>query len=274
MSCPFGAIIEKSHVVDILTEIKNKDKKVIAMVAPAVAGQFKLPLSKILGAIKAIGFDEVIEVALGANMTTNTEAAELIERLEGGAKFMTTSCCPSYVATIKKHVPEIIENISHTGTPMHYTAMIMREKYPDAVLVFVGPCLAKRNEAALNPLTDYMMSFEEIGSTLVGLNIDINSTEALPLDPEVERLSRGYAVTSGVFNAVADKLKEMNCPIEINPIVINGIDKKTIKLLKSYATKAPGNMIEIMSCEGGCINGCNTLANPRVAAHQVKELAK
>ena len=272
MSCPFGAIMEKSHIVEVLSSIKDENKKVIAMVAPAIAGQFKLPLDKILGAIKEIGFDEVIEVALGANKTTEIESAELIERLEGGATFMTTSCCPSYVATIKKHIPEIYENVSHTGTPMFYTAEIMREKYPDAVLVFVGPCLAKRHELVNDKNTDYMMSFEEIGSTLVALNIDINNTTPLPLDPTICGSSRGYAVTNGVFKAVAERLKDSS--IEIKPLVINGIDKMTIKQLRTFAKNPPANMIEIMSCEGGCVNGCNTLANPRVAARQVEESTK
>lgn len=272
MSCPFGAIMEKSHIVEVLSSIKNENKKVIAMVAPAIAGQFKLPLDKILGAIKEIGFDEVIEVALGANKTTDTEAAELIERLEGGAAFMTTSCCPSYVATIKKHVPEIYENVSHTKTPMFYTAEIMREKYPDAVLVFVGPCLAKRHELVHDKNTNYMMSFEEIGSTLVALNIDINNTAPLPLDPTIYGSSRGYAITNGVFTAVAEKLKGSS--IEIKPLVINGINKMTIKQMRTFAKNPPANMIEIMSCEGGCVNGCNTLANPRVAARQVVESTK
>lgn len=272
MTCPFGAVMEKSHIVEILSSIKDENKKVIAMVAPAIAGQFKLPLDKILGAIKAIGFDEVIEVALGANKTTEIESNELIERLEGGAKFMTTSCCPSYVATIKKHIPEIYENVSHTGTPMFYTAEMMREKYPNADLVFVGPCLAKRHEAVMDKNTNYMMSFEEIGSTLVALGIDINNVDSLPLDPAVEGLSRGYAVTSGVFTAVADRLKDS--PMKVTSLVINGIDKMSIKQMRLFAKNPPAHMIEVMSCEGGCVNGCNTLANPRVAARQVSDSTK
>lgn len=272
LSCPFGAVIEKSHILEIMTSIKDENKKVIALVAPAIAGQFKLPLDKILGAVKEIGFDEVVEVALGANKTTEIEAAELVERLEGGAKFMTTSCCPSYVATIKKHIPEIYENVSHTKTPMFYTAELVREKYPDAVLVFVGPCLAKRHEVFITPSVDYMMSFEELGATMVALGVDINNIEPMELDSEIEGFSRGYAVTSGVFNAVAAKLKDS--PIEVKPLVINGIDKMAIKQMRGFAKNSPANMIEVMSCEGGCINGCNTLANPRVATRQVADSVK
>ncbi len=271
ISCPFGAVMERSQIVQIMSAIKDPNKKVVAMVAPAIAGQFKLPLDKILGAIKQIGFDEVIEVALGANITTATESAELLERLEGGAKFMTTSCCPSYVAAVKKHIPEILENVSHTLSPMAYTAEIVKNQDPNAITVFVGPCLGKRHEAAVNPLVDYMMSFEEIGSTLVALGVDINSVEGLSLDPTVEGLSRGYAVTNGVFNAVADRLKGHE---GVKPLVLSGLDKAMIKQIKTFAKAAPANMIEVMSCEGGCVNGCNTLANPRIAARQVGDSIK
>lgn len=272
LSCPFGAVVEKSQIVEIITAIKDKGKKVIAMVAPAISGQFKLPLDQILGAVKEVGFDEVIEVALGANKTTAVEADELVERLEGGAKFMTTSCCPSYVATIKKHIPEIYDNVSHTKSPMYYTAEIVREKYPDAVTVFVGPCLGKRHEVFITESTDYMMSFEELGSLMVAFKVDINGIKPMELDSNVEPLSRGYAVTAGVFGAVADKLK--GSPVEVTSLVINGIDKMVVKQMKTFANNPPANMIEVMSCEGGCINGCNTLANPKIAARQVAESTK
>ena len=60
----------------------------------------------------------------------------------------------------------------------------------------------------------------------------------------------------------------------IKPVVINGIDKQAIRDLRGYAKSCPGNMVEVMACEGGCVNGCNVIANPKIAARQVKELAK
>ena len=96
---------------------------------------------------------------------------------------------------------------------------------------------------------------------------------AVELDDKIMPSSRGYAASEGVMSAVAGQL-----PAEykdrIRPIVINGIDKQAIRDLKSYARSCPGNMVEVMACEGGCVNGCNVIANPKVAARQVKELAK
>lgn len=271
VACPFGAMVEKSQILDVLKNIKKPDVKVIAMVAPAIAGQFKQPLSKILATIKEIGFDDVLEVALGANTTTANEAAEFMEMMDSGAPYMTTSCCTSYTQFIAKHTPFMSPYVSHTKTPAYYTAEIAREMYPDAKLVFVGPCLSKKKESMMNPNIDYMLSFEEAGSIMVGHGLFIAKIEEMELDSSIEDSSRSYAISNGVMSAVASKLPE---GYPIKPLVISGIDKTSIRLMKSFEKKLPAaNMIEIMACEGGCVNGCNVLAKSRIAAKQVMDVA-
>ena len=71
------------------------------------------------GAFKEIGFTDVIEVAEGAMSTTSNEAHELLEKLEEGQKFMTTSCCPSYIELVEKHIPDMKPYVSTTGSPMY-----------------------------------------------------------------------------------------------------------------------------------------------------------
>lgn len=264
-SCPFGAVMEKSHLIDVFRAMKS-DRQVVAMVAPAIAGQFRAPLSQIMGAIKSLGFDDVIEVAKGADMTTENEAKEFVHKMHEGQAFMTTSCCPSYIEVVKKHVPELKPFVSDTLTPMQYTAQIARKQYPDAVLVFVGPCLAKRYETYCDPNADLMLSFEEIGSMLIGKGIDVDKSEELALDCSILSTSRGYPVTSGVMTAVKTKIGE---GVDIRPIVVNGLDRASIKELKGYAKSCPANMVEVMACEGGCVNGCNVIANPKVATRQI-----
>lgn len=270
VACPFGAIMEKSHFIEIFSAIKSP-KKVVAMVAPAIAGQFRAKLENILGAIRQLGFDHVIEVARGADLTTTHEAEEFKEKMAEGQPFMTTSCCPSYTSLVNKHLPEIKPFVSTTGTPLHYTAEIARKSYPDAVLVFIGPCLAKRHEAYHDPNTDYMLSFEEIGAMFVAGGIDVSAGEAVEIDSTIHGTSRGYANTSGVMTAVKTKLGDS---VAIRPAVINGLDKPAIKELRGYAVNCPANMVEVMACEGGCVNGCNVIANPKIAARQVKEVSE
>lgn len=269
-SCPFGAVMEKSHLVDVFKALQS-EHPVVAIVAPAIAGQFRAPLAKILGAIKQLGFDDVIEVAKGADETTANEAKEFAHKMAEGQAFMTTSCCPSYTSLVKKHIPELKPFVSDTGTPMHYAAKIAREKYPDATVVFIGPCLSKRFETYMDPNTDLMLSFEEVGSMLVAANIDVGVSSAIDMDRNIDPTSRRYAVTSGVMGAVKEKL---GGSVAITPVVINGLDKTTIKELKGYAKSCPGNMVEVMACEGGCVNGCSVIANYKVATRQVNDAAK
>lgn len=266
VACPFGAVMEKSHLVEIF-ERKREGKELVAMVAPAIAAQFNTELGRVLNSFKLLGFDHVYEVAEGAEITTSTETAELVERLEGGAKFMTTSCCPGYTSLVKRHVPELEEFVSHTLSPMAYTAQIARREHPDAVLVFVSPCSAKRYEVFHNPDTDYMLSFEEYGSWLVAAGIDVN--DVLPELPRegITTDSRGYGASAGVFSAVKNKAGDF----PIQEIIINGVDKKVLRELRRMPKKCDGNFVEVMMCEGGCIGGPNTISNPRVALRQLKK---
>ncbi|MDE5945299.1 MAG: monomeric [FeFe] hydrogenase [Rikenella sp.] len=272
-ACPFGAVMEKSHLIEIFKAFRS-ERPVVALVAPAVAGQFKTSLANIMGAVRKLGFDDVIEVAKGADVTTTNEAAEFAEKvIDGGQAFMTTSCCPAYYRLAHRHIPEIAPYVSHTRSPMYYAAQIARERYPNATIVFVGPCVAKRKEAYDDPNVDLMLSFEELGTMFVAMGVDAFTDEtAVSLDGDIMPSSRGYAASEGVMSAVAGQLPE-EYKDKIRPVVINGIDKASIRDLRGYAKACPGNMVEVMACEGGCVNGCNVIANPKIATRQVKELA-
>jgi [FeFe] hydrogenase (group B1/B3) len=264
-ACPFGAVMEKSHLVDLIRAFRE-ERPVVAMVAPAIAGQFKVPLEQILGAIRAVGFREVIEVAKGADVTTANEAAEFTEKMAAGQPFMTTSCCPSFTASVYKHMPELAKYVSHTKTPMAYTAEIARKMYPDAVLVFVGPCLAKRHEAFIDEHTDYMLSFEELAALMEAMEIEVGESAVVGIDPTIDPTSRRYPVSGGVAGAI---IKRLDGKIPITPLTINGIDKAAIREMKNFVKTCPGNLVEVMACEGGCVGGCGVINNPRVAARLI-----
>lgn len=104
-ACPYGAIMERSKIIDIHKSISNPKKKIVAIPAPAIYGQFNATPGQVLAAIKQIGFDDVIEVALGAEITAANEAKELEEKMQEGQAFMTTSCCPAYTGWVDKHAP-------------------------------------------------------------------------------------------------------------------------------------------------------------------------
>ena len=252
-ACPFGAIFDRCEAFDVLKEMRA-GKKMIAMVAPSVLAQFGKPIEQVYGSLKAMGFHDVVEVAYGAEETIRREAEELKEKLEEGQPFMTTSCCPAYVNLAKKHIPEIVKYISSTGSPMHYTAIYVKEKYGDDCMpVFIAPCASKKAEGAADKNVDFVLTFREIDAILQGLGIDIEST--MPYTPAESacRDAHNFAKTAGVFTAVKNHIGDES----LEGVVIADLNKKNIAMLKGYAKtgKCPGKLVEVMSCPSGCITG-------------------
>ena len=269
-ACPFGAIFSPSHTFDVLQNIANGEK-VVAIVAPAILGQFNTDIDHVYGAFKEIGFHDVIEVAEGAMETTEKEAHELLEKLAEGQSFMTTSCCPSYIELVNKHVPEMKEYVSSTRSPMYYTARIAKAKYPDAKVVFVGPCIAKRKEAQRDEMVDYVLTFEEMGSVFEAFDINIENSNPYPMEFESVREAHAFAQTGGVMGAVKAYLKK-----EVNGIQISDLNKTNIAMLRAYAKtgKVPAKFIEVMACEGGCITGPATYSGDKGKRMLAQTLAK
>ncbi|MBR3632007.1 MAG: monomeric [Elusimicrobiaceae bacterium] len=266
-ACPFGAIMERSQLIDILSQIK-KGAPVCAMIAPSIVGQFDCTLPQLITAIKKAGFPKVTEVALGADITTANEARELVERLENGARFMTTSCCAAWVQAVKKHLPALKEFVSHTKTPASYTADI--EKKKGSVTVFVGPCVSKRAEGMEDPNIDYVMTYEELGAMFDAKGIVPAECEEAELDPSISGEARYYGVTGGVAQAVENAIAGKKA---FKKMAINGLDKKIIPLLNAYA-KGAGDfqLLEVMNCKGGCIGGPCTLKQQAQVIQPIKDL--
>lgn len=253
-ACPFSAIIEKSQMADILTAIKSK-QHVIALPAPALAGIFPGELGQIHAALLKLGFDAVYDVSAGAELTSQNEAIELEERLAEGEPFMTTSCCPSWFLAVERVMPEMAPYVSHTPTPMQYTAEMARQDYPDAVVVFIGPCMAKRNEAQKDDRVDYVMTIDELAAIIMAAEIDLEFIEPAEASAMGKKTGRGFPLTGGVATAVT---AYMTKPELAKSMTISGLDAKKLKLLRAYAKmgKAQGaNLIEVMACSGGCIGG-------------------
>jgi [FeFe] hydrogenase (group B1/B3) len=248
-ACPFGSIYEVSQIFDILTALK-RGEKLVAIMAPSIQSQYNNSINEIAEAVCQIGFLDAMEVAYGAMETTEREGAELQEKLENGQQFMTTSCCPSYIELVNKHLTEMKPFVSHTQSPMYYAAEMAKATHPDAKVVFIGPCVGKRKEVADNEMIDFMLTFEELDSIFSGLSIEMQATDN---EGECAPLSgRGFARAGGVISAVS----EMYPQLGVKPVQVSNINKKNIGLLRAYAKgKAPGNFIEVMACEGGCISG-------------------
>ncbi len=261
--CPFGATVDVSSIVDVIDEIRKVEKntdprKVIAIVAPSIASQFVYAgLGQVITGIKELGFDEVLEVAVGAEMVAYKEGLELVEK-----GFLTSSCCPAFVKYIETKHPNMVEHISHNLSPMAELGKHIKSIHPDAVVVFVGPCIAKKAEVRLekvNKYVDYALTFEELQALFDSKNIDIRELKWTEWN-QASYYGRNFARAGGVATAVEQMLKELReDDFEFNPIACDGIDKCKVALLKASKGLLPNNFIEGMACTGGCIGGSGNL---------------
>lgn len=269
--CPFGAMNEISSIEKVIDAIKNKGKKkVYAVVAPAVATQFPgATVGQVFTGIKELGFDEVIEVAKGADLTALTEAHELLEK-----GFLTSSCCPAFVEYIKVKFPELTDNISSTPSPMALTGEVIKNKDKDAIVVFIGPCIAKKYECKIEPSKDYVdkvLTFLELQALFDSKNIVLEELPEMDVN-DGSSFGRGFAQAGGVIEALKEALIELGHPeFELKAVSVSGPEEIKPMLQKVKAKAVDYNFIEGMMCAGGCVRGNGTMVNKRNYPQTMRE---
>lgn len=259
-NCPFGALSDISFIVPVIKAILKK-KPVYAMMAPAAEGQFgkDVTMGDLREALIALGFTDMYEVALGADLTAESEGKEWMEALEHGEK-KTTSCCPAFVGMIRRHFPHLTDLISTTVSPMAATSRYIKALHPDAVTVFIGPCVAKKSEVLDEKVegnADYVLTLKELSAML-----DAREIQVTPSGSHLQQGSiygRHFAHAGGVTEAVLQSLKENGADESVSVCRANGAKecKKALMLLKSG--RLPEAFVEGMACEGGCVNGPGSL---------------
>ena len=261
--CPFGAISDKSFIVEVIDIIKKSkrdgESNVYAMVAPSIASQFKYAKNgQVITGLRKLGFDKVIEAALGADLVALAESRELAEK-----GFLTSSCCPAFVRYINSAFPNLKEFVSHNPSPMALLGKVIKEKDPSAKVIFVGPCTAKKGEAQrdeVKPYVDAVITFEELQALFDSRDIDITLLEESGLD-DASYYGRIFARSGGLSEAVAQALAEQNIDFEVKPVICDGIEACRMALLKKGKNLLDGNFIEGMACIGGCIGGAGCLTH-------------
>lgn len=277
-ACPFGAIADKSQIFQLIQAMKQGP--VIAELAPAVIGQFgdDVRLWKIKAALKEIGFAEVFEVALGADIGAITEARHYVNEVKTGKlPFLLTSCCPAWSMLAKKTLPDMVETVSSALTPMVATARTIKQRHPEAKIVFVGPCAAKKLEASRRSVrsdVDFVITFEELDAIFTSKGIDMETYDAEEPIHDATGTGRGYAVAGGVANAIENCINEYYPGTEVYIEHAEGLSDCQKMLLMAKAGKKDGCLIEGMGCPGGCVAGVGTnIAIPK-AAQAVRKFVK
>ncbi|WP_282744969.1 4Fe-4S dicluster domain-containing protein [Peptostreptococcus stomatis] len=262
-SCPFGAIADKSQIFQLINEIKS-GSRVIAEIAPAFAGQFgpKVTPEKLKAALLELGFFDVVEVAIGADLCTIEEAEDYMKNVPEKLDFMATSCCPSWSVMAKKLFPEFADNISMAMTPMVFTARFIKQRYKDSKVVFIGPCVSKKLEATRKTVkshVDYVLTFEEVMGMFEAKNIVLEEMEPADNISFGTGAGRGFAVSGGVANAVVDVVKKIDPNREIPIDQADGLKECRNMLMLAKAGKRNGYLLEGMACPGGCVAGTGTI---------------
>ena len=259
-TCPFGAISDKSEIYQLVKSIQS-EKKTYAIVAPSFVGQFGPDVSpeQTREAIKQLGFDEVIEVGLGADLTTMNEAHEYLEKVPTGEfPFMGTSCCFSWKMMVRKKFPEINDYISESSTPMIYTGLQLKKRDPNCEITFIGPCISKKLEA-LEPevaeVIDFVITYEELLGMFLAKGIEPSEIEVDGVMMDASETGRNYANGGGVAEAVVRRAKEIKPGIEVDVEAAEGL-ANCVKLAQmAKLGRMDGKLIEGMACQGGWVWG-------------------
>ncbi|AEB07236.1 hydrogenase large subunit domain protein [Coriobacterium glomerans PW2] len=280
VNCPFGAIADKSQIFQVIQAITTGDE-VIAAVAPAFVGQFggRGNVDKLREAFLRLGFCGMEEVAIGADLCTVQEAEYFVDEVPDKLPFMGTSCCPAWSVMAKREFPEHAQCISMALTPMVLTARLIRERHPDAKIVFVGPCAAKKLEArrtSVKSEVDFVLTFEEMAGMMEAKEIDYRQLSGDgSTDFEVASADgRGFAVAGGVASAVANAIHSLHPEREVRVEGAEGLANCRKMLKAAVKGKYDGCLLEGMACPGGCVAGAGTLQPVTRSAGMVRAYAK
>ncbi len=274
VNCPFGAIADKSQIFQLIRAIQS-GHKIIAQVAPAFAGQFgpNVTPDMLKTALKELGFYDVYETAIGADLGAIAEAKHYAtEVATGKLPFSLTSCCPSWSVLAKKFFPETIDKISNALTPMVATARIIKQDHPEAKVVFIGPCASKKLEASRRTIrsdVDFVITFEELAGIFEAKGILLEEIQALDELSGATSAGRGYGVAGGVASAIEECVREYYPDVDVNIEHAESLSECKKMLMLAKAGKKNGCLIEGMACPGGCVAGAGTNIAIPVAAKAV-----
>jgi [FeFe] hydrogenase (group B1/B3) len=278
VNCPFGAIADKAQIFQVIQAIRS-DVPVYAAIAPAVIGQLGRggTLGKLRSALKALGFADVSEVAIGADLCTIEEARDFMEEVPEKLPFMGTSCCPAWSVMAKREFPEYAHCISMALTPMVLTGRLLKQEHPGCKVAFIGPCAAKKLEASRKSVRsdiDFVLTFEEVMGMFEAKEVDFAALAAEPVPSNASADGRGFSVSGGVAEAVASCIRHDHPEREILIERAEGLNDCRKMLQRAKAGRLNGYLLEGMACPGGCVGGAGTVQLIPKATQEVAKVKK
>jgi len=272
-------LLSSKDVLQVLEAIQKGDRPVYALIAPAFLSQFDVVTDgQLRSALKQIGFKGVVEVSLFADILTLKEALDFDKEIQTEEDYILTSCCcPMWIQMIRKIKPEILSHVPKSVSPMIATGRVVKKIVPNAITVFVGPCLAKKAEAKeedIKDAIDVVLTFQEVKSLFETARIDASKLKT-DIREHSSTAGRIYAVSSGVSQAVDLTLKRLrpDKKIQVKSVHASGVPQCKILLNSLESGKLKANFIEGMGCVGGCVGGPKSLIDKDLAKTKVEEYA-
>lgn len=277
-TCSLDSLVDKKEFIPLIELLKSREVPVFAIVAPAIAGQFgpDISMGQLRAAFKHLGFYGMIEVALFADVLSLKEALEFDKHVQTDRDFVLTSCCcPIWVGMVKRVYDTLVPHISPSVSPMVACGRGVKRLHPEAKVVFVGPCIAKKAEAKepdIRDAVDAVLTFHELKQIFEAADIDLSLMEDLPSEHS-STSGRIYARTGGVSQSISDTLNRLRPekPVKIKALQADGI-KECKELLHSITSNdIQANFYEGMGCIGGCVGGPKALLDIEVGTQRVNE---
>ncbi len=241
--CPQDAKVIVSEVEKVRVLIQS-GSPVIASIAPSFITKFKsVGIENMAKALKKLGFYNAEETAIGATIVKN-EYERMLKEEE--REVVISSCCHSINLLIQKYYPKALMYLADVLSPMQAHGEDIKKRFPEAKVVFIGPCIAKKDEADFcGDFIDAAITFEELEEWLASENVELEKD----VDSCEKSRARFFPVTGGI-------LKTMACDAPgYEYVAIDGVENCMEALKEIEEGRLTKCFIEMSACTGGCVNG-------------------
>ncbi len=227
-----------------LKDALNGNKQVIASVAPSFSAYYHSEFTDFRDALSKLNFADAFETAEGAYLV-KTQYEKLLK--ENPDKTYISSCCTSTNELIKKYYKGALQYLAPVITPMEAHSKVLKQRFPDAVIVFISPCISKKIERYdKDSFVDLIISFEELSEMLNENNIEISKANSGEKEPKY--LSRKFPTDGGIISCMKQEATRQYVSLSGYEACIQGIQD----ICNGTVTNC---FVEMSFCEGSCIGG-------------------
>ncbi|MDD5823057.1 MAG: [Fe-Fe] hydrogenase large subunit C-terminal domain-containing protein [Firmicutes bacterium] len=244
--CPQDAKQIVSEVEKVKVMLQGDDPVIVSLAPSFIANYNDVGIKAMRTALQKLGFTDVEETALGATMVKK-DYEQLA--LQGTQSVIITSCCTSVNLLIQKYYPDLIDCLAPTLTPMRAHCADIKKRIPNARTVFIGPCVAKKDEGQRSrDLVDAVLTFEELSEWLKEENIEI----VLDYDDDDETRARIFPTATGVLKSMS---REIRHKTKYRYMSIDGVNNCIAALEDIRTGDIKDFFIEMNACPNSCIGG-------------------